>query len=174
MIPGCPNGTTRHGATRVTPQGELTRRSETSQYPEEEKATAIPLVAASERGPAQTSGACSTGVVGPRHGSTRLDRSGLERPATDGDSPVCDRTTGLIRHLSKTGHVEPRPNLRGPSRKAKYSLATDSEPVARAKGGKNPYQGRIVNLKPHAYKRSEPVWPVPFGGRARGDGVPFA
>ena len=46
-------------------------------------------------------------------------------------------------------------NPRGPSRKAKYSLATDSEPVARAKDGKNPYQGRIVNLKPHAYKRSE-------------------
>ncbi len=47
------------------------------------------------------------------------------------------------------------PNLRGPSRKAKYSLATDSEPVARANDGKNPYKGRIVNLKPHAYKRSE-------------------
>ena len=46
-------------------------------------------------------------------------------------------------------------NLRGPSRKAKYSLATDSEPVARAKDGKNPFKGRIVNLKPHAYKRSE-------------------
>ena len=49
-------------------------------------------------------------------------------------------------------------NLRGPSRKAKYSLATDSAPVARAKGGKNPDKGRIVNLKPHAYKRSEPVY----------------
>ena len=48
------------------------------------------------------------------------------------------------------------PNLRGPSRKAKYSLATDSAPVARANDGKNPYEGRIVNLKPHAYKRSEP------------------
>ena len=47
-------------------------------------------------------------------------------------------------------------NPRGPSRKAKYSLATDSVQVARAKDGKNPYQGRIVNLKPHAYKRSEP------------------
>jgi hypothetical protein len=52
--------------------------------------------------------------------------------------------------------VEARPNRRGPSRKAKYSLATDSEPVARAKDGKNPHKGRIVNLKPHAYKRSEP------------------
>ena len=60
------------------------------------------------------------------------------------------------------------PNPRGPSRKAKYSLATDSEPVARAKDGKNPYKGRIVNLKPHAYKRSEPY------GASQGDGVPFA
>ena len=47
-------------------------------------------------------------------------------------------------------------NPRGPSRKAKYSLATDSEKVARAKDGKNPDKGRIVNLKPRAYKRSEP------------------
>ena len=46
-------------------------------------------------------------------------------------------------------------NQRGPSRKAKYSLVTDSEQVARAKGGKNPDKGRTVNLKPHAYKRSE-------------------
>jgi hypothetical protein len=52
--------------------------------------------------------------------------------------------------------VEAGLNPRGPSRKAKYSLATDSVQVARAKDGKNPYQGRIVNLKPHAYKRSEP------------------
>ena len=59
-------------------------------------------------------------------------------------------------------------NLRGPSRKAKYSLATDSEPVARAKDEKNPYQGRNVNLKPHAYKRSE------HDGASPCDGVPFA
>ena len=31
------------------------------------------------------------------------------------------------RYLSRSGHVEPRLNLRGPSRKAKYSLMTDSE-----------------------------------------------
>ena len=30
-------------------------------------------------------------------------------------------------YLSRSGHVEPRLNLRGPSRKAKYSLITDSE-----------------------------------------------
>ena len=29
--------------------------------------------------------------------------------------------------LSRSGHVEPGLNLRGPSRKAKYSLMTDSE-----------------------------------------------
>ncbi len=33
-----------------------TRRSETSQYPEEKKSTETPLVAASERGRAQTNG----------------------------------------------------------------------------------------------------------------------
>ena len=47
------------------------------------------------------------------------------------------------------------PKQRGPSRKAKYSLVTDSERVARAKDGKNPDKGRILNLKPHAYKRLE-------------------
>ena len=30
-------------------------------------------------------------------------------------------------YLSRSGHVKPRLNLRGPSRKAKYSLITDSE-----------------------------------------------
>jgi hypothetical protein len=51
--------------------------------------------------------------------------------------------------------VKVRLNPGGPSPKAKYSLATDSEPVARAKDEKNPFKGRYVNLKPHAYKRSE-------------------
>ncbi len=48
-----------------SPERELTRGTETSKYPEEEKANAIPQVAASERGPAQTGGACTAGVVGP-------------------------------------------------------------------------------------------------------------
>jgi hypothetical protein len=71
-----------------SPERERTRGTETSKYPVEEKATAIPLVAASERGTAQTDGACSVGVVGPRRGSTRLSLSGLEWPARDGESPV--------------------------------------------------------------------------------------
>src|SRR5437870_13508594 len=75
-----------------------TRGTETSHYPEEEKATAIPLVAASARAPAQTRGACTPGVVGPRQGSTTPSRSGLERRAKDGD-----RTVGLrVRLLAVT------------------------------------------------------------------------
>ena len=69
----------------------------------------------------------------------------------------------MSRHLSRARHVKSGSNLRGPSRKAKYSLATDSERVARAKDGKNPYEGRIVNLKPHAYKRSEGYAPSSDG-----------
>jgi hypothetical protein len=67
--------------------------------------------------------------------------------------------------------VKVGPNRRGPSRKAKYSVATDSVLVARAKDGKNPYQGRTLNLKPHAYKRSEGY--AHFRVRMP-DGVPFA
>ena len=62
-------------------------------------------------------------------------------------------------------------NPGGPSPKAKYYLATDSEEVARAKDGKNPDKGRTVNLKPHAYKRSEGYGEACF---AMPDGVPFA
>ncbi len=55
--------------------------------------------------------------------------NGLERPAKEGDSPVgenADLSSGI---LSTAGHVKPRGNPPGPSGKAKYSLATDSELV---------------------------------------------
>ena len=61
--------------------------------------------------------------------------------------------------------VKLRVKLRGPPRKAKYSLATDSEQVPRGKGEK------------HRYERSEIVPAIMClqGVRARkGDGVPFA
>ena len=41
--------------------------------------------------------------------------------------------------LSSTGHVKPCVNLRGPPRKPKYYLVTDSELVPRGKGEKNRY-----------------------------------
>ena len=42
------------GWLKTSHRKELTRRTETSKYPEEEKTIVIPQVAASERGPAQT------------------------------------------------------------------------------------------------------------------------
>lgn len=56
---------------------------------------------------------------------------------------------------STAGHVQSCPNLPGPSGKAKYYLATDSEQVPRGKGEKNPGEGSPKNLKPHVYKQFE-------------------
>src|SRR5947199_7486401 len=96
--PGRPQG-------RSSPARERqTRGTEASQYPEEEKATAIPLVAASERAPAQTGGACTSGVVGPRHGSTTPSLTGLERPASDGDSPE-DRSVRRLAEARVSSHT---------------------------------------------------------------------
>ena len=41
--------------------------------------------------------------------------------------PYATAVWTLEGYLSRSGHVEPRLNLRGPSRKAKYSLMTDSK-----------------------------------------------
>ena len=46
--------------------------------------------------------------------------------------------------LSTAGHEKPCGNLPGPSGKAKYSLATDSEQVPRGKGEKNPSEGSEI------------------------------
>ena len=43
-----------------------------------------------------------------------------------------------VGYPSRAGHVEPGLNPGGPSPKAKYSLTTDREQVARAKDEKNP------------------------------------
>ena len=59
--------------------------------------------------------------------------------------------------LSTAGHEESSRKDRGPSRKAKYTIVTDSEPVPWGKGEKNPGRGVKENLKPYAYKKSEPV-----------------
>ena len=53
--------------------------------------------------------------------------------------------------------MKPGLNPGGPPPKAKYSSATDSESVARANDEKNPDKGSSKNLKPYAYKRSEPL-----------------
>ena len=53
----------------------------------------------------------------------------MENPAIDGESPVYDSLTKLSEILSSAEHEEFCVNQRGPSRKAKYSRETDSEPV---------------------------------------------
>ena len=118
--------------------------SEPSQYPQEEKAKAIPSVAASERGTAQTiqvqaGRRCLGGVVGrcssrlpPIRGVTnhQPSRRPLERAAREGESPVSERFGDSLAMLpSTTGHEKPCGNPGGPSPKAKYYSATDSEPV---------------------------------------------
>ena len=72
--------------------------------------------------------------------SYKLSDSGmvLERPTTAGDSPVCKIQTAPDKFLSTTGHVIAGGNPGRPLSKAKYSLATDSAPVPRGKGEKNP------------------------------------
>ena len=54
---------------------------------------------------------------------------------------------------SSTEHEEFGVNERGPSRKAKYDLVTDSVQVPWGKGEKNPGRGVKENLKPYVYKR---------------------
>ena len=72
-----------------------TQGTETSHYLVEKKAKATPSVAASERGIAQTQGACPLGVVGPVICILDPSRTVLESSAIAGDSPVGDRRREL-------------------------------------------------------------------------------
>ena len=74
LIRGYPNGATQYMETYITPQGEQTRGSETSQYPQEKKSIEIPKVAASEMGEALNSIGCQQKL--------------LENNTIEGDSPV--------------------------------------------------------------------------------------
>ena len=69
----------------------------------------IPLVVASERGGAQTHRLAGGGCRARHTRDTRRDtnRTVLERPTREGDSPVCDRGATLAGNLSSTGHANP-------------------------------------------------------------------
>ena len=56
---------------------------------------------------------------------------------------------------SNAVHVKLCMNPSRPLDKTKYYLATDSEPVPRGKGEKNPGEGSEKNMKPCAYKQLE-------------------
>jgi len=83
-----------------------------------------------------------------------------------GDSPVHVPTFTPSGILSSAGHEKSCVKLRGPSRKAKYSWETDSEPVLWRKGEKNPEQGSEID--------PETMRLQAVGAPSWGDGVPFA
>ena len=106
-----------------------TQGTETSKYLEEKKEKSITLVVASETVIAQTR--LRSGVVGHliRSYKIALQLNNLERLAGESESLVSEIKQSLRCILSTAGHEESCRNQRGPSRKAKYSLLTDSEQV---------------------------------------------
>ena len=85
--------------------GEATRGTETSKYPEEEKSTEIPPVAASERGRGQTGGSLRpAGVVG-----TAIVRSQTRAVA---EGPGRARGTGLEPRTRTRAGRRPSPEYR--------------------------------------------------------------
>ena len=60
-------------------------------------------------------------------------------------------------------------NLRGPSRKAKYSLATDSEPSSASERWEEPLPGEDSEPETTCLQAVGALW-----GQPPGDGVPFA
>ena len=109
---------------------ERTGGTETSQYPQEEKEI-IDSLSSGDRTGKSLNRCCYgiIGVVGPFISYHDMNWNTLESLTKDGDSPVQVSVMIQERHLSRAGHVKSCLNPRGPSRKAKYSQKTDSEPV---------------------------------------------
>ena len=74
------------------------------------------------------------------------------------------------RYLSRSGHVKPRLNLRGPSRKAKYSLTTDSELSRATERWEEPLLGEDSEPETMRLQAVGGLCPA----RGMPDGVPFA
>lgn len=74
-----------------------------------------------------------------------LNRMELENRTIEGDSPVGKKkVSSPLTRPSSTEHVKLGVNLDRPLSKAKYDSATDSEPVARANGEKDPCEGSEI------------------------------
>ena len=72
-------------------------------------------------------------------------------------------------HLSKTEHVKVGLNPGGPSPKAKYSLATDSEVSSASERWEEPLPGEASEPETTRLQAVRARW-----GQPPGDGVPFA
>ena len=104
-----------------------TQGTETSQYLEERKSTETPSVAASESGRAQTGVFASRGC-GPLIWELQRHRqwNGLERPGTEGDTPVHEGESPPEGYQSSVELVELCVKPGGPPSKAEYYSTTDS------------------------------------------------
>lgn len=71
---------------------------------------------------------------------------------------------------SSAGHVEPGVNLGGPSPKAKYSSATDSEKYREGKVKRTPFEGSEKEPETMCLQAVRALWHL----CAMGDRVPFA
>ena len=122
-----------------------TRGTETSKYPKEKYSIEIPLVAASERGRAQTNQlagwGCRTHIMRlkVREASGKLHQRRWKSCTIN--------WIDLVSILSRTGHVKPCLNLGGPPSKPKYYLLTDSEQVPWGKDEKNPDKGSEIEFE---------------------------
>ena len=96
--------------------------------------------------------------------------NGMEWPARDGDSPVVEIRADLSRYPSTAGHVQSGGNPRGPSRKAKYSLTTDSELSRATERWEEPLLGEDTEPETMCLQAVGALWL--FGAMC--DGVPFA
>jgi hypothetical protein len=94
----------------------------------------------------------------------------MERQTTEGDSPVRGIRSPPEGYLSRSGHVKPRLNLRGPSRKAKYSLTTDSKLSKATERWEEPLLGEDTEPETMCLQAVGALWPL----LAKRDGVPFA
>ncbi len=137
LIPGFLNRETGLGKTQSLPgeciaRVERTQGTETSKYLQEKKETSIPSVAASESGTSPNRDS-SRGCGSTEGLQNRSQHKGLERPATEGESPVCDRKWSPLTCAlqSSTELVELRAKRGGPPPKAKYYSMTDSGQVGR-------------------------------------------
>ena len=84
--------------------------------------------------------------------------------------PYATAAWTLEEYLSRSGHVKPRLNLRGPSRKAKYSLMTDSELSSASERWEEPLLGE--ECEPETVCLQAVGALCRFTGMC--DGVPFA
>ena len=85
-------------------------------------------------------------------------------------APYVKMALSLERYLSRSSHVKPGLNPRGPSRKAKYSLTTDSELSRATERWEEPLLGEDTEPETMCLQAVGALWPA----RAKRDGVPFA